>query len=87
MGDAVSLTQTHQERKLREITTVMNEENADRRLGIGDLLRLFGPLREDEERNPFIFTADRDGAGKGGRRAPTRWVDRRGDEEDGATDP
>lgn len=51
------------ERKQMEIDEVMDDSKRREKLSVHDLLRLFGPVGEDEEGKPFIFA---DGNDEGG---------------------
>lgn len=51
--------QTMQERKELEISTVMSESGRYTRYSIPELLRLFGPLGEDEEGKQFVYVDDK----------------------------
>ncbi|KAL5399978.1 hypothetical protein PMIN06_012687 [Paraphaeosphaeria minitans] len=54
-----------QERKEKEIDSVMKEDAGAKagKMGIRDLMRLFGSLREDEQGRPFILTGNVDPRG------------------------
>lgn len=43
------------ERKQIEIDEVMDDSKRREKLSVTDLMRLFGPVGEDEDRKPFIF--------------------------------
>jgi hypothetical protein len=54
-----------QERKEKEIDSVMKEDAGAKasKMGIRDLMRLFGNIRDDEEGRPFIMTDNVDPRG------------------------
>ncbi|KAF2143698.1 uncharacterized protein K452DRAFT_325644 [Aplosporella prunicola CBS 121167] len=50
-----------QDRKQREIDRVLESDNrTQKRLTVQDMMRLFGPVHEDDEGHPFIIAEDRD---------------------------
>ena len=57
-----------QERKEREITSVMGSEQIQKTITMNDLLRLFGLGEDGESSNAFIYPEE------GQERGPARWV-------------